>query len=52
MGNGTSVIVVDKRSAILDLRGEEIIPLHANHREKCTFKGEDDQSFPRRLDKD
>jgi len=39
---GQSVVVVDKRSAILGLPGEEIIAAYANHREICRFKGEDD----------
>ena len=42
---GASVVVVDKRSAILGLPGEEIIAAHANHREICRFHGEDDHSF-------
>lgn len=42
---GTSFVVVDKRSAILGLPGEEIIAAHANHREICRFKGEDDHGF-------
>ncbi|KAG8530313.1 uncharacterized protein KY384_004815 [Bacidia gigantensis] len=42
---GASVIVVDKRSAILGLPGEEIIAAHANHREICRFTGEDDHGF-------
>lgn len=42
---GASVVVVDKRSAILGLPGEEIIAAHANHREICRFKGEDDRGF-------
>lgn len=40
-----SVIVVEKRSAILGLPEEEIIAAHVNHREICRFKGEDDQGF-------
>ena len=42
---GASAVVVDKRSAILGLPGEEIIAVHANHREICRFKGEDDPGF-------
>lgn len=42
---GTSVIVVDKRSAILGMPGEEIITAHANHREICSFKGDEDHNF-------
>ena len=42
---GKSVVVVDKRSAILGFPGEEIVAAHANHRELCRFKGEDDPAF-------
>ncbi len=42
---GKPVLVVEKRSAILGLPGEEIIAVHANHREICRFKGEDDLAF-------
>ena len=42
---GKSVLVVDKRSAILGLPNEEIIGAHANHREICRFKGPEDPIF-------
>ena len=42
---GTSFVVVDKRSAILGLPEEEVIAAHANHREICRFRGEDDLGF-------
>ena len=38
------MLVVDKRSAISELPGEEIIAAHANHREICRFVGPDDQT--------
>ena len=42
---GKSIVVVDKRSAILGLPGEEIVAAHANHREICRFRGDDDPAF-------
>ena len=42
---GKSVVVVDKRSAILGLPGEEIVAAHANHREICRFRGDEDPAF-------
>lgn len=42
---GNSVLVVDKRSAILGLPDEEIIAAHVNHREICRFSGVDDSTF-------
>ena len=42
---GKSVLVVDKRSAILGLPNEEIIAAYANHREICRFKGPEDSTF-------
>ena len=37
--------VADKRSSILGLQGEEIIAVHANHREICRLKGENGNNF-------
>lgn len=36
---------MDKRSAILGHPGEETVAAHANHRENCRFRGDDDPAF-------
>ncbi|KAF2705809.1 hypothetical protein K504DRAFT_484184 [Pleomassaria siparia CBS 279.74] len=42
---GLSELVVDKHSAIMEIPGEEIIPLFANHRTMCRFEGVTDDGY-------
>lgn len=34
--------IVEKHSALLNVNGEEQIPVDANHRDMCRFEGRDD----------
>lgn len=42
---GLSELIVDRNSAIMEIPGEEIIPLFANHRSMCRFQGATDDGY-------
>ncbi|KAH7091508.1 hypothetical protein FB567DRAFT_490488 [Paraphoma chrysanthemicola] len=42
---GLSELVVDQHSAIMEVPGEDIIPLFANHRTMCRFEGANDNGY-------
>ncbi|KAF1922717.1 ankyrin [Didymella exigua CBS 183.55] len=42
---GLSELVVDQHSAIMEIPGEDIIPLFANHRTMCRFEGATDDGY-------
>ncbi|PVH93685.1 hypothetical protein DM02DRAFT_661734 [Periconia macrospinosa] len=42
---GLSELIVDQQSAIMEMPGEDIIPLYANHRTMCRFHGPTDDNY-------
>ncbi|KAH0545468.1 hypothetical protein FGG08_000469 [Glutinoglossum americanum] len=42
---GPSFVVVEKRSAVLGLPGEEVVAVHADHRDICRFESAEDMNY-------